>query len=294
VKRRDRISSRLNALPRRIALEAVFRVISVSIFLATAGAWRAWYRNSLALGYWSSHSDLDLTLFSRSAAIPPKLITFRPAWLRAVGEWALYSQSDFEWASYDFLSRSTRVEAFVFWMRTRSSDHFLGETDKVSTRARKWEFQRALVERDWGALSPAPFPFFIDEIYEKLSPVKLAEQEKNFKFFEPHKWLVGAQGRREHTDNVLAGGSPELLEIARTQGRWEIWGILGQVRLNRDYEDVSRFLYCLVRMFPEGDPLYVTMQRFLAYLEALAHADGPGLVWEGFAEKLRKQIEGHV
>lgn len=276
------------AYARRLFLEGIFLLVAALVFLVSRGQWRAWKRNSLALGYWSERSDLDLTLFSRSAA--PLSPAMRALWriFRRFGEWAAYTGANAGFAPLAnplelardpklarlFGSRSaTRGEAFVFLLRMRDADaHLPGAS---VTRERKWNYHRKAVETETGLRSGCPFPDFVEELLAGLSPVPVASWGEHEALLRPHRWLGGALASGVSIHGYFAEAAPSLIEVARLQVSWEIWGLLGQVRLRGNYEDVSRHLMNLADLFPPGDPIRETVGKFvigsMRRTELLAH-----------------------
>lgn len=269
---------------RWFVLQSVFAIASVCITIASLGRWRAWRRNSLVLGYWSENSDLDLTLYSDSeVALTPRLLKLW-SFFRRAGEWAVYASADKKWAQYSnpFELRrdpklektfspskiATKTEAFVFWLRMRDSDVYLNQIEKISTRERKWEHHRKVLENELGIRCRKLFPDSVLEMGESLSPVPSSQWADLEHILRPHRWIAGARQSGQPLDGILAKTSPELIDIARSQIHWEIWGLLGQIRLRQNWEEVKQHLIHLAQLFPEGDAIHTDIDEFLNHLES--------------------------
>jgi hypothetical protein len=273
---------------RRIILESLFILISLLV-LATAGRkWKVWQRNSLALGYWSEGSDLDLTFYcANNSVFPPTLLVLRRLF-RRFGEWTVYCGPDKEWASLAnpielardprlvkiFLHNprpATPAECFAFWIRMVGSDLFLKVPAKVGTRAHKWNYHRERLEEAAGISCESAFPEFIAELGERLAPVPRESWVGHEPLLNLHKWFWPAYHSGMVSPMMFAGQkNAALLDVARAQVAWEVWGLLGQVRLGNNRSEVNRHIKLLAGLFPEMDPILPAAQGFEAYLSQMA------------------------
>ena len=276
---------------RRLLLEVLLWHISILVSFVSFGKWRTWPRNSLALGYWSENSDLDLTLFGKENTPVCKTLLWLWKVFRPCGEWAVYTTGDKDWAVYANpleLARdpkiietlglepraATSTEAFIFWLRILGSDEHLRSASErqVRSRARKWNFHLRAVERSTGLQASIAFPAFLEEIKIKLSPVAKEEWEKSRPFLFPHQWLVDAFAQKIAISEYFRDSSPALIALARAQVQWEIWGLLGQVRLRKNYSEVKNHLANLASLFPQEDPIRNLEQKFCQHLEKLENS----------------------
>jgi hypothetical protein len=147
------------------------------------------------------------------------------------------------------------------------SDSYLQQSERMASRERKWEYHRKIIENEMGIRCQKKFPESVLEMGELLSPVPSSKWAELQHVLFPHRWITGARRSGQNLKQAFLGISPELLEIARGQIHWEIWGLLGQVRLRRNSEDVKQHLIHLTQLFPERDPLHSSLKEFLAYLE---------------------------
>jgi hypothetical protein len=268
---------------RRIALEALFIFICCLTTTVTGGKWKCWRRNSLALGYWSEQSDLDLTFFREQNLPPPWALLVLWKIFRRLGEWAAYCGTDHAWAAQanplelardprlallimPAARKASRSECFAFWLRMVGSDAFLTQPSKAGTRWRKWNFHRARIEEASGLACSSAFPEFIGELGERLSPIPRAEWAEHESLIHPHSWFWPAYRAGQATPECFANHPPALLDVARAQVRWEIWGLLGQVRLRGNLAEVSRHIELLAGLFPSHDPIRSVAQEFQLYL----------------------------
>jgi hypothetical protein len=265
------------AIARRILLEVLFAACATAVFVVSRGRWRASKRNSLALGYWSERSDLDVTIYSRTNAPLGRPVLFLWKLFRRTGEWAAYTERDLAWGSFanpfelardPKLSRlagpraATGAEGFVFLRRMLGSDAYLRAAD----RRRKWEFHRRALEESLGIRCVQPYPGFLDDLDRFLAPAPVAAGYAPQLALEPHRWLVGAIAANDVLEGRLREFDPELVSVAAAQVDWEIWGLLGQVRLRRNRRDVVEHMENLGRLFPEGHPALPKIRRYRDYI----------------------------
>lgn len=281
-------------------LRSILFLTSILVRIICSGEWRAWARNSMALGYHSELSDLDVTVFSDSSSVPPQRLLNLWRIFRRFGEWALYTKEDL---AFSDLSNSYEIERdpslkqiigerqeapgddFVFWLRMVEADGYLRSEKKCLRRA-KWSFHlRQIANRgvitERRILDSHPFPEFIEEVGLRLSQSNfsprsvLCESSGTLQsYLRPHRWLGGALAEGLSTERILSKIKPDpssydLLAVARAQIRWEAWGLMGQVRLNGNYEQVIKHLSNLCLMLPSDDPLIGRMEEFLVYLNKL-------------------------
>lgn len=280
----NHLSRLVRALIRRLLLEVIYWPIAIFVAVASGFRWRSWCRNSLALGYWSLHSDLDLTLFSSTEKVLPNSIVWLWKRTRPLGEWAVFCASDQRWLDLGNpweIERDPRLvevlrmhprepspaESFVFWLRMHGGRDFCDfNVSKIQRRQEKWQFHlRQLVSRKPVNLS-RPFPFSVQEAAERLAPIEPAQWLEQRMYLWPHLWLGDALFQQMPTSRIFAAGPSELLDIARAQVQWEMWGLLSQIRLERNFESVLQHLTQLADLFPEGDTVRGTIQEFEAYL----------------------------
>jgi hypothetical protein len=271
---------------RRALLEILFWQVSALVWLTTLGAWRTWRRNSLALGYWSENSDLDITLYCpHDNSVPPSvLLLWR--FFRRFGEWSAHTSSDRKWidfanplelkrdpkiiAAFNCTPRTASLdEAFVFWLRMSTSDHRIRShsAQELRSREKKWNYHRTVLEQETGLRSSFPFPDFIDDVLVRLSPIPKETWQEREAYLRPHTWLTTAFSAGLEISEVLKTEDPQALELARAQVRWEFWGLLGQMRLRENYAEVHKHLEHLANMLPIQDPLREAQRDFKAYSE---------------------------
>ncbi len=275
---------------RRIALEALFALVSFLVFVATLGKWKAWPRNSLALGYWSEGSDLDLTLYTPADTPLPRSLRVLWRMFRPFGEWAAYCGSDREWALLANpleIDRDPRLaklllpeprkptpaEAFVFWLRMAGSDALLKDPGRQRTRERKWNFHREALERATGFSCQSAFPDFVDELGDRLAPIPRSGWAASEPWLQPHRWLGPALAAGGATLGKFAHSDTALLALARAQVEWEIWGLLGQVRLRQNQGAVSLHLSNLAGLFSHEDSIRSCLAAFRAKLGGPSGSD---------------------
>lgn len=288
------VKNNLRRFVRRLCLELLFWLIFILVFLVTAGNWTVWRRNSLALGYWSENSDLDITLFSKKNARPSYALIFLWKCFCRFGEWAVYTEEDRKWMNIanpleisrdpillrqcGLLARKPNgAEAFVFWLRMMDSDAFFKKnirSDKMFSRVRKWSFHRKSVEPFLKKKVESTFPAYVEEIMHALSPVPAEDFLVNGSdaYLRPHRWLGEALFSGLNTKKYFQEASPLLLNIARAQVQWEVWGLLGQIRLRRNYINVMEHLENLTNLFPEKDEIHAFIGEFFVYLEQLRNS----------------------
>lgn len=275
----------LSAYIRWAALHAVFALLLFCITMVSRGRFKAWRRNSLVLGYWSENSDLDLTLFSfERGPFPAGLIRLWSIFRRS-GEWAAYEIRDQEWVQFANLFelqrdpqlfkmffasfQPTRAQAFAFWLRMYSSDAYLNSSEKRASRKGKWDYHQKSLMDAFALDVKENFPESVVAVGEALSPIPASDWPKYEHALYPHRWIAQALHSEHKLDEVFSDLSPELLEVARSQVHWEMWGLLGQVRLRQNWQDVRQHLLNLSRLFAAQDPLRSEVLSFLCYLDEL-------------------------
>jgi proline iminopeptidase len=270
---------------RRALLEFLFLQITGLVWIFGFGKWKVWKRNSLALGYWTATSDLDVTLFSKSEIklSAPLLLLWR--FYRRFGEWAVYTTTDVHWlnvanpfelARDPILIKTFRhhsrkpssAEAFTFWQRMSESDRRLGSLDPqvVASRAQKWAHHRESLQKELNIVSTKTFPAFVEEIEKQLTDAPAAWWPQREPLLRPQRWMVDAIRNEMPAGEFLKGQNENLLEVARAQVHWELWGLLGQVRLARNYSDVLLHLAQLSGLFSHTDPIRETENKFVRHL----------------------------
>jgi hypothetical protein len=273
---------------RRLLLEAGLRFVAAYVFLASRGKWRAWARNSLALGYCSESSDLDITLFSRGSDPLPVSVFVLARVLRRCGEWAAFSAADREWAEeanplelardprlvreLGMVPRqATRAECFVFWLRMSGADKTADLDERfLWKKERKWRFHLRTLERESKIRCKEDFPAAVTEMGLRLSPVPSNDWEHFRAFFRPQEWLKKeAIPLGISTEEYLLHGPQIALDIARCQLRWELWGLLGQMRLRTDFPRVENHFRLLSGIFPAEDSIRGLVTVFCATLKEI-------------------------
>jgi hypothetical protein len=274
-------------LARRASLGVLFAFVFIYIKIASRGKWSAWPRNSIAMGYWSENSDLDLSLYCvKNIPLP---LSIRALWkfCRRFGEWAAYTSEDREIArlanpfelerdprlksALEISSRhSNPVDAFVYWTRMSESDGYLHEQKtRISSRARKWHFHLSQVRQHLkDKRKTRHFPEFIEEVRKELSPFRIDTHEHRA-FLRPHHWLNEALSSGQQIEGHFADAAPLSLELARAQVRWEAWGVLGQLRLRKNYSEVARHLQHLANLFAAGDQIKNNGEQFQQHIQNL-------------------------
>ena len=256
---------------RLAALEIIFWVAWGLIRVTTLGRWTAWKRNSLALGYWTETSDLDLTLYCASDVPLPKITIKLWRAFSPCGEWAAYTASDLKWANFANpfeLARDPRLkakvearkpsgtEAFVFWLHMFDSDGKVRGSDPVARASRrsKWRFHRHQLESAGFLVEDRPFPEFVAQTLAALAPAEIFAPE-NESLCRPQRWLSQTFPGEVAKDQIFTQCPAALTEVARAQIHWELWGLLGQIRLRGNLIEVTAHFQNLANLFAASDPV---------------------------------------
>ena len=292
-----RVATRALPVPlRNFLLRVAEYVLGVILVLASRGCTRAWSRNSLRLGYASERSDLDLTVVARADPCEREAAFCRAYNGVGMGEAALYSETDREWAflanpfeaSRDPLlarkfgmagvEQASRAQAIVFFLRMAGSDPYLHEPRWIETRARKWRHHLAWIG---GATGTDPGEFDSGAAIERFFPVLLpefgrsdfhyrSEEHERFACLHPHRWLADARPLGIVLRPMEGRGAPILREVQVEQIKWEMWGLTGQIRLNENPESVVEHLAVLFGLLTEQERVALRTGDFLAHLRRAA------------------------
>jgi len=288
---------------RRALLQALALGIHLFLYVFSFGSVKAWTRNSLRMGYSSEHSDLDLTVYKDSKPGWP-LRKFASVFHGCkIGETTLFCSSDKQWlhlANPCEISRdplllremgcsppnaASKAQAIVFLLRTHSSDKYLGNSLTEGSRRKKWAHHFALVHSLSGLpnnflslLNSETLSLAVEKNLRSILPNEISEwrandPEKNeeiFRYVFPHVW-IGKARQLELEISPLHSVTQSWDQIQEEQIKWEMWGLLSQVRKYDTAQNVIEHLRHLFLLLPTERKEVLDCNRFLAYLGELEH-----------------------
>ena len=254
-----------------------------------------WARNSFILGYFSRHSDLDLTFFGDfkgeySSFLFKSLLKFH------IGEINYYKEEDKRWAKLANpieLERDpnlekrwgiqsphwTKAQVLVFLLRMAGSDVFLQDERKAEARKKKWEFHMGRINRhfpdqnlDLKEFNLLAVKKYIAAFLPSDAPKDLLElaectDSEWARVLAPHRWLVFFRTvRPELPSSCFLGGLGQ--EIQAEQIKWEMWGLLGQFRSSEEIDNTLEHLQHLFEHLPIELYRSLGCKDYLEYLRA--------------------------